>query len=102
MMMDQDYLNLEADLFVSELMMSGLLGGRRIRLFLEQKIIHSLRDLYSISNDAVGQISRTLINEEERQKIKTILTDLKIKDTARRKAETCRRLKIFSVSREDA
>jgi len=102
MMMDQDYLNLEADLFVSELMMSGLLGGRRIRLFLEQKIIHSLRDLYSISNDAVGRISRTLINEEERQKIKTILTDLKIKDTARRKAETCRRLKIFSVSREDA
>lgn len=101
MQTEQDMMNLEADLFVSELMINGFMGGRRIRSFLEHRIIHSLRELYVNPFDFTDHVRRSLISEEEWRKIRKCLQDVKIKDTVKRKAESCAKMGIFSVNRDD-
>jgi DNA processing protein len=98
----QDTENLMADLFVSELLMNGHLGGRRIRQFLEHKVIRSLRDLYRLPVDDTAYAKQNPLAEDERRLLAKALKDIRIRDTVKRKAEQCLEMGVFSVNREDA
>ena len=98
---EQDTDNLKADLFVSELMMNGLLGGRRIRQFIEHKVIRSIRDLYRVQIDDTEYAKQNPLLDDERRSLAKALTNAKIRDTVKRKTDQCKQMGVYSVNRED-
>ena len=93
--------SLAADLFVSEMILDPRMGGRRIRILKEHHLIHTLRDIYTISMKQIPQENRHLLYSEEWANIGLCLKDDRKKAQAEFQAATCRSLGICSVNQDD-
>lgn len=94
--------SLAADLFISDMIFDNRMGGRRIRFLLDNHVIHSLRELYTLSGIQVSQETEALLSGQEWSNIRCCLKDGRKKKQAESKAVICRNLGIQSVNRDDA
>jgi len=94
--------SLAADLFISDMIFDNRMGGRRIRFLLDNHVIHSLRELYTLSGIQVSQETEALLSGQEWSNIRYCLKDGRKKKQAESKAVICRNLGIQSVNRDDA
>ena len=93
--------SLAADLFVSEMILDPRMGGRRIRILQEYRLIHALRDIYTITMKQIPQENRHILSSEEWANIASCFKDDAKKKKAQSQAITCRSLGISSVNRDD-
>lgn len=92
---------LAADLFVSELMLNKMLGGKCIRQMNETGVIDSHRELFHHNLKEIDFHMENRLSELDREKIKRLIKRKVNRDVYIERAQRCLEANISSVSKED-